>query len=244
MSPAGRFPVHPYRPKLFVCTFPFCNKACRTKGGLKRHSRLHRRHDSCRAPTPDSEHHGSAASDLGGYGSERSGPELADQPNPSRHIRFHPVLDGSPCDPYGEDLLPSVPLLPFEPCAQGDWTPFTRRAQFELAEFLYQKVQMSAGKTDMLMDILASLYDGQDPPFGSHDDLYESIDAIPYGDCPWQSFSVKYSGSLPEDPPSWMLVDYDVWYRDPLSLLEQQFQNPEFADAIDYAAKVSFTEAQ
>ncbi|KAH0835018.1 hypothetical protein J3R83DRAFT_10753 [Lanmaoa asiatica] len=71
---------------------------------------------------------------------------------------------------------------------QGDWTPFTSRAQFELAEFLYQKVQMSAGKTDTLMDILASLYDGQDPPFGSHADLHKSIDAILYGDCPWQSF--------------------------------------------------------
>lgn len=103
---------------------------------------------------------------------------------------------------------------------------------------------MSAGKTDTLMDILASLYDGQDPPFGSHDDLYKSIDAIPYGDSPWQSFSVKYSGPLPEDPPSWMLADYDVWYRDPLSLLEQQFQNPEFVGAIDYAAKVSLIEVQ
>ena len=118
--------------------------------------------------------------------------------------------------------------------------PFTSQAQFELAEFLYQNVQMSAGKTDILMDILASLYDGQDLLFGSHDDLYKSIDAIPYGDCPWQSFVVKYSGPLPEDPPSWMLVDYDVWYHDLLSLLEQQFQNLEFAGAIDYAAKVSF----
>ncbi|KAI6008900.1 hypothetical protein F5J12DRAFT_905227 [Pisolithus orientalis] len=69
---------------------------------------------------------------------------------------------------------------------------------------------MSAGKTDTLMDILATLYDHQDPPFASHDELYESIDAIPYGDCPWQSFSVKYSGPLPKDPLSWMLADYDV----------------------------------
>ncbi|KAI9459974.1 hypothetical protein HD554DRAFT_2323915 [Boletus coccyginus] len=97
---------------------------------------------------------------------------------------------------------------------------------------------MSAGKTDILMDILASLYEGQDLPFRSHDDLYTSIDAIPYGECPWQSFSVKYLGLLPMDPLSWMLTNYDVWYCDPLSLLEQQFWNPEFAGAIDYAAKV------
>ncbi|KAI5997773.1 hypothetical protein F5J12DRAFT_725092, partial [Pisolithus orientalis] len=146
---------------------------------------------------------------------------------------------GSPCDPCGQDLLPSVPPLPFEPYAQGDWMPFTSQVQFELAEFLYKSVQMSAGKTDTLMDILASLYDHQDPPFVLHDELYKSIDAIPYGDCPWQSFSVKYSGPLPKDPLSWMLADYDVWYQDPPSLLEQQFGNPEFADSIDYTAKVN-----
>ncbi|KAI9462220.1 hypothetical protein HD554DRAFT_2041202 [Boletus coccyginus] len=140
--------------------------------------------------------------------------------------------------PFLMDLPPATPPLPFDPCVQGDWTPFTSQVQFELAEFLYQKVQMSAGKTDILMDILASLYEGQDPPFRSHDDLYTSIDAIPYGECPWQSFSVKYSGPLPMDPPSWMLANYDVWYHDPLSLLEQQFRNLEFAGVIDYAAKV------
>lgn len=97
---------------------------------------------------------------------------------------------------------------------------------------------MSAGKIDTLMDIISMMYDGHEPPFGSHDALYKSIDAIPYGDCPWQSFSVRYSGPFPEDPPSWMLADYDVWYRDPLRILEQQIRNPEFAGGIDYAAKV------
>ena len=88
------------------------------------------------------------------------------------------------------------------------------------------------------MDIISMMYDGHEPPFGSHDALYKSIDAIPYGDCPWQSFSVRYSGPFPEDPPSWMLADYDVWYRDPLRILKQQIRNPEFAGGIDYAAKV------
>ncbi|KAI9569773.1 hypothetical protein HD554DRAFT_2019509 [Boletus coccyginus] len=185
---------------------------------------------------PLPERHGSPVSDPDGYDLKVSGTELADQPD--QCIRFHPILDGLPCDPYGQDLPPATPPLPFDPCVQGDWTPFTSRVQFELAEFLYQKVQMSAGKTDILMDILASLYEGQDPPFRSHDDLYTSIDAIPYGECPWQSFSVKYLGPLPTDPPSWMLANYDVWYHNPLSLLEQQFRNPEFAGAIDYAAKV------
>ena len=52
------------------------------------------------------------------------------------------------------------------------------------------------------MQILATFYGDCDPPWSSHDALYESIDAIPYGDCPWQSFAVRYSGALSDDPLS------------------------------------------
>lgn len=117
----------------------------------------------------------------------------------------------------------------------------TGHGQFELVEFLYQKVQMSTGKIDTLMDILAMMYNGHELPSGSHDELYKSINAIPYGDCPWQSFSVKYSGPLPEDGPLWMLADYDIWFHDPLCILKHQIVNPDYADEMDYAAKVSST---
>lgn len=148
------------------------------------------------------------------------------------------LISGTPCDPFGQDVPPQSEPLPLDHLAQDDWAPYESRAQFELAEFLYQKVQMSASKIDCLMQILAALYGDREPPWGSHDALYTSIDAIPYGDCPWQSFAVRYSGVLPEDPPSWMLADYDVWYRSPLTILEQQLGNPDFNGDIDYAAKV------
>jgi len=86
MSPAGRFPVHPYRPKLFVCTFLLCNKTYRTKGGLKRHACLHRHRGTREVPILP-------ASDLDGYDFEMSAAEGADQPN--QHVHFHPVLDGT-----------------------------------------------------------------------------------------------------------------------------------------------------
>lgn len=35
-----------------------------------------------------------------------------------------------------------------------------------------------------------------------------------------------------------MLADYDVWYRSPLTILEQQLRNPDFNGDIDYVAKV------
>ncbi|KAI9457357.1 hypothetical protein HD554DRAFT_2030081 [Boletus coccyginus] len=99
---------------------------------------------------------------------------------------------------------------------------------------------MSTGKIDTLMDIWSMMYNGHDPPFRSHDALYKSIDTIPYGDCPWQSFSMRYLGQLPENSPSWMMANYDVWYHDLLRILEQQIGNLEFVGEIDYGAKVSF----
>lgn len=38
-------------------------------------------------------------------------------------------------------------------------------------------------------------------PFKNANDLYEQLDAIPFGDNPWQSFKVSYSGPLPKNPP-------------------------------------------
>ncbi|KAI9569312.1 hypothetical protein HD554DRAFT_2171461 [Boletus coccyginus] len=35
-----------------------------------------------------------------------------------------------------------------------------------------------------------------------------------------------------------MVADYDVWYCDPLRILEQQIRNPEFVGKINYGAKV------
>jgi hypothetical protein len=91
MSPAGRFPLHSYCPKIFICTFLFCNKSCRTKGGLKRHARLHHQHDS-HYQVPTLEQHCSEISDQ----NDELGLPGTELPNQSgRHIRFHPILDGT-----------------------------------------------------------------------------------------------------------------------------------------------------
>jgi hypothetical protein len=98
---------------------------------------------------------------------------------------------------------------------------------------------MSAGKIDILLKLIASLYDTQ-PPFTSHQELYVLIDAIKQGDVPWNSFSIAYNGPQPPDSvprPPWMDVEYEVWFRDPLQVLENQVANPDFKDAMDYSPK-------
>ncbi|KAF7333067.1 hypothetical protein MVEN_02371300 [Mycena venus] len=84
------------------------------------------------------------------------------------------------------------------------------------------------------------------PPFADHKDLYATIDAIQQGDIPWQSFSVKYTGPIPENGPVpvWMTETFEVWFRSPLSIFEKQLSNPDFKDEMDWAPKRIFKDGK
>jgi hypothetical protein len=116
-----------------------------------------------------------------------------------------------------------------------------------MGEFLYKKVEMSAGDIDELMDIWATskAVDDSDSddsdeisPFLSHEHMYATIDAIKHGDAPWKSFTISYAGHLGPHPPNWQLQDYQVWYRDPDVVATNMLDNPDFDGEIDYAPYV------
>jgi hypothetical protein len=135
-------------------------------------------------------------------------------------------------------LPPGSPPSPNENNAdRSDWTPYTNRAQFELAELLYSKVQMSAGNIDQLMKVWAlhGAEHGEEPPFLNHSDLYETIDATTIGDVPWQSFVTSYLDEIPQqgEVPPWMTAKHTVWFRDPRLLVHNILSNPDFKDMFD-----------
>ncbi|RXW13185.1 hypothetical protein EST38_g12668 [Candolleomyces aberdarensis] len=101
---------------------------------------------------------------------------------------------------------------------------------------------MSAAHIDELSQLLAHLYPNNEPPFANHRELYSLIDSIPDGDIAWDSFSVTYDGEKPTNAtvPPWMTQSYEVWFRDPLKILENQIANPDFNGKIDYAPKRVF----
>ncbi|OCH87368.1 hypothetical protein OBBRIDRAFT_850015 [Obba rivulosa] len=159
---------------------------------------------------------------------------------------YHTLLDGTPCDADGYDLPDGTPPEPRPPIAEG-YEPYESRGEFELTDFLFQKEQMSGVKIDTLMQIWAAINAGKsssdllDPLFASADDLYSFIDAMPYGEIGWESFTVSYNGPRPEhDPPPWMLESYEVWFQCPRKVLYQQLGNPDFAHEMDYAPKRVF----
>ncbi|KAH9855914.1 hypothetical protein C2E23DRAFT_720427, partial [Lenzites betulinus] len=149
---------------------------------------------------------------------------------------------GRPCDANGDPVPPDAPPPPPQPRQANDYSPYHSRAQFELADFLFKKEQMSAGNINELMQLwAATLPPGQDPPFANAKDMYESIDSIPLGDIPWQEFRVTYMGQRPDDNvPPWMLREYSVWFRCPRRVLHTQVGNPDFAHDIDFAPKQVF----
>ncbi|KAG1844764.1 hypothetical protein C8R48DRAFT_750825 [Suillus tomentosus] len=154
---------------------------------------------------------------------------------------YHPIINGRICDGQGNPIPPDAPPPP-RPSDRGsdDWTPYNDRVEFEVADFLYRRNQMSAGDIDFVFNLWAASLaaHGDTPPFTNHTDMYDTIDSTPLGDVPWQSFSSQYNGILPDDPddiPSWMKSEYDVWFRDPRLLVNNIISNPDFKDEFDYA---------
>ncbi|KAF8489738.1 hypothetical protein JB92DRAFT_3085234 [Gautieria morchelliformis] len=137
----------------------------------------------------------------------------------------------------GDAIPPDT--LPPRGSGQGpdDWTPYANRLEFEVADFLYRRNQMSAGDINFILSLwAASLAIHNDkPPFSKVRHMYDMIDSTPLGDISWESFSLQYNGEIREDNvPSWMEADYDVWFRDPRILVHNLVSNPDFKFNFDY----------
>ena len=156
---------------------------------------------------------------------------------------------GQPCDADGYDLPNNTPPTPEEPRADNDYFPYSSRPEFELADLLYQRVQMAGAKVSELMDIWAAyqqIYDvDAAPPFASSQDLYNTIDSTEIGDVAWQAFTVEFDGEVSSDmAPPWQKKSFEVWFRDPLKIAEAQLANQDFAGEMDYAPKRMFSGAR
>ena len=85
---------------------------------------------------------------------------------------------------------------------------------------------------------------GGRPPFASAADLLAVIDGIEHGDAPWHSFTVCYTGPLPEGHvPTWMTKEYTIWTRDPRTLVRLIFDNEDFDGEFDYIPYCELDEA-
>lgn len=148
---------------------------------------------------------------------------------------------GIPCDANGHAIpLGSRPVpRTLEDSGPNDWTPFNSRTEFETADFLYRRNQMSEGNINFLAKLWGATLapHGADPPFKNHKSLYEAIDSTPLGEAAWESFSVLHNGDIPTDGPvpHWMTAEHTAWFRDPRKLIHNIIDNTDFKDEFDCA---------
>ncbi|KAL7278386.1 LOW QUALITY PROTEIN: hypothetical protein ACG7TL_008366 [Trametes sanguinea] len=147
---------------------------------------------------------------------------------------------GRACDADGRTLPLGAPPTPPPSKSADDWSPYSGRIAFELADLLYRVEQMSASNIKALLELWAAslLKHGESPPFSSAADMYDAIDSTPLADVKWESFSLSYSGDRSEsDPnrPPWMGDSFSVFHRDALSVVHNMLANPDFKNDIDYA---------
>ncbi|GBE85562.1 hypothetical protein SCP_0800790 [Sparassis crispa] len=199
------------------------------------------------SPNPHHAHGGDSDGDHS-MGDKRDTPSRTsmspDAEDPTRPIiQNHPHIYGRPCDEFGNYLPRDVPPPPPQAPAHDDWYPYRNRTEFETAELLFARDEMSAGNIDALCRLWASslVKDGDEAPFADAKDLYQRIDNTLLGEVKWQSFNMTHNGlKLDNNAPAWMNADYDVWYRDPRLVAQNMLSNPDFDGEIDYSVMCQF----
>lgn len=145
----------------------------------------------------------------------------------------------------GNELLPDTPPPPHNlDGGPHNWMPYDNRLQFEVADFLFRRNQMSAGDINFILGLWAAslAIHNDEPPFSNTTYLYNTIDSTPLGDLAWESFSLQYNRTQPaSNIPSWMQAEYDVWFRDPRTLVQNLLSNPDFKSDFDYAPFQEYT---
>jgi len=126
---------------------------------------------------------------------------------------------------------------PPEETTDNSWAPFDSHDEFELADLLFQRAEMSKSNIDDLFQILKTRVAGEGgaAPFESCAELYATIDSIIEGEVPWDSFTVQYDGPRPEtNVPQWMDEKYQVFYRNPHEVMKLMLANKSFNGNFDY----------
>ena len=211
-------------------TCPQCDRRCKNLSGLKRHqSSVHRVDPGLTLPITELQRV---------YHPNLNGTyKILD-------ITLFSLSIGQRCDETGVPVPPSTP--PEVPTAKpnDNWSPFTSRAGFELAEFMFSEAELSQKKIDKLLELWAATLvpHSDSPPITSHRNLHQQIDKVDLGTVQWENVCLKYEGPLPRTtrPPEWKTAGYDVWYRNPREVIRNMLARPDLEGHIDYVAYQEF----
>lgn len=94
---------------------------------------------------------------------------------------------------------------------------------------------MLQGHVDELMELwtLTMLQHNDFGPFENHMTMNKLIDDIKQGSAPWKCFVMQVEHDLPLHAPSWRQDQYQIWYRDPDTVITHILSNPDFCTEFD-----------
>ncbi|KAJ3804333.1 hypothetical protein F5876DRAFT_83350 [Lentinula aff. lateritia] len=233
---------------LLRCQVPGCIRVFGRSNDLTRHVNWSHK-DFCIPPT-------SASSVPAPQHSDSPTPDSIDtrqssSPSPplffKENRKYHPFLRGDICTEDGYSLPAGAPPPP-PPEVENPWEPFSGEVQFRIADLLFREVEMSQTKIDELFDIwnlhelMAMEANGCTShgmgPYRNHDDMYNLIDSIVDGGAPWNCFQTVVDEGLSAEAPEWQRTSYQIWYRNPDTVIANILANPEFANDFDPAPYV------
>lgn len=70
-------------------------------------------------------------------------------------------------------------------------------------------------------------------PFDTYQEIYNTIDKTQLGEAPWKCFHANLSEEVGEDSPRWKRETYNVYFRDPDTVLKNMLDNPDFDGQFD-----------
>jgi hypothetical protein len=96
------------------------------------------------------------------------------------------------------------------------------------------------------MLLWARLSTGQDAealgsPFTGAKDLLSTIDSVEQGEVLWEAFQVTFTGEKGPNSASWQNAQYEVYYRNPDTVIKSMLENPDFDGLIDYQPYKEFS---
>jgi hypothetical protein len=140
-----------------------------------------------------------------------------------------------PCDQDGNFLPPGTPPPPRATAPHGDWSPFNSEVQFELADLLYRRAELSTTNVEDLLELWARSLSvsGTPAPFRSCREMHTLIDSSMLGDSPWQCLVSRPPDGVDQHTPEWKRMSYEVWYRNPDAVVSAMLDNPDFNGQFD-----------
>ncbi|KAF6763988.1 hypothetical protein DFP72DRAFT_873930 [Ephemerocybe angulata] len=204
----------------FECPVPRCGKLCETARGLARHQAS--KHPPLSSDDTDNE-------------------AAAGQP----HKQVHSKLNGVPVNKDGIPLPEYTKAPPAEELDPNNpWYPFEDRLGFDFAHHHLFEARSSKSKINKGLDFWRAAQiqalqrvdkDASHIPWTSADHLFQTIDQIQQGNAPFTTVLFKYTGELPENPPSWMTETYELCVRDARQVIHNQLATTEFASQFNAA---------